>query len=79
MAYEDMLGREIKEDDYVVYYSNIYQVKERLGVPKDNRPGMLSICLVDKSKTTKPVKKYSHDMCIVSKEDVLIWKIKRGY
>lgn len=79
MAYEDMLGREIKEGDYVVYYSNIYQVKSRLGVPREGQAGMLSICLVDKSKTTKAVKKYSHEMCVVSKEDVLIWKIKRGY
>jgi len=73
-----MLGREIQDGDYVVYYSNIYQVLARLGNPRGDY-GLLRILLVDGSKTTKSVKKNSADMCIIDKEDVLIWKLKRGY
>lgn len=78
MSYQDMLGREIGEGDFVVYYSNIYQVLERLGNPQREH-GTLRILLIDGSKTTKSVKKNSGSMCIVDKEDVLLWKLKRGY
>ena len=76
----DMLEREIHKGDYVVLYSNIYQVLDLLGNPRNDRGiGMCRILLVDASKTTKSVKKNSKDMCIIDKEDVLIWKLKRGY
>jgi hypothetical protein len=72
-----MLERQVESGDYVVYYSNIYQVLDLLG---DRRHGTLCrVKLVDPSKTTKSVKKPCSEMCIVDKEDVLIWKIKRGY
>jgi hypothetical protein len=73
-----MLEREIHKGDYVVLYSNIYQVLDLLGSHRRGT-GMCRILLVDQSKTTKSVKKNSKDMCIIDKEDVLIWKIKRGY
>lgn len=78
MSHVDMLEREIHKGDYVVLYSNIYQVMDILGTPR-NGYGLCRILLVDQSKTTKSVKKHSSDMCIIDKEDVLIWKIKRGY
>ncbi len=78
MSHVDMLERPISKGDYVVLYSNIYQVMDILGTPR-NSHGMCRILLVDQSKTTKSVKKSSGDMCIIDKEDVLIWKIKRGY
>jgi len=70
----DLLDRPLSVDDYVVLYNNVYQVKEFIG-----RHGMVRIILLDKSKTTKSVKKHSNAMCKIDKEDVLIWKIKRGY
>jgi hypothetical protein len=69
--HEDILGRPIAAGDYVVYYSNIYQVIELL------KHRCCRIKLVDPSKTTKPVRKSCPEMCVVDKEDVLIWKIKR--
>lgn len=78
MSYQDLLGREIQKDDYVVYYSNIYQVLDRLGTPRGDH-GLVRLLLIDPSKTTKSVKKNSGEMCIIDKEDVLIWKLKRGY
>ena len=81
--HEDMLGRPIKPDDYVVYYSNIYQVIELLGASTGRSArlgtGLVRIKLIDASKTTKSVKKNCHEMCIIDTEDVLIWKLKRGY
>ena len=74
----DLLLRPLSVDDYVVLFNNIYQVRELLGHVY-NGNGLVRIVLVDKSKTTKSVKKNSKDMCIRDKEDVLIWKIKRGY
>lgn len=74
-AHLDIVGRPIAVNDYVVYYSNVYQVSDLLGTPR-NGYGMCRILLVDKSKTTKAVKKPSREMCKIDKEDVLIWKLK---
>jgi hypothetical protein len=73
----DMIGREISVDDFVVFYSNIYQVKA-LGKPNLMGNGYVKILLVDKSKTTKTVSKYSGDICLIDNNDVLIWKLKGG-
>ena len=82
--HEDILGRPIAPDNYVVYYSCIYQVIELLGASTGYRArtggaGLVRIKLVDASKTTKSVKKNSDEMCIIDTEDVLVWKLKRGY
>jgi len=74
----DMIGREINVEDFVVFYSNIYQVKA-LGKPNvNNGRGYVKMILVDKSKTTKTVSKYSSDICIIDKNDVMMWKLKGG-
>ena len=77
MSWHDMLERPLAKDDYVVYYSNIYQVVDLLGPAKVGT--MARILLVDKNKTTKSVKKFCRDMCKIDTEDVIIWKLKRGY
>lgn len=71
MSYQDLLGREVQKGDYVVFYSNIYQVLDRLGIPRGDH-GLLRLLLLDGAETTKSVKKNSHEMCIIDKEDVLI-------
>lgn len=75
----DLLDQHLEVGDYVVLYNNVYQIKEFLGRLNGIGCGMVRIILVDKSKTTKSVKKYSKDMCKIDKEQVLVWKIKRGY
>jgi hypothetical protein len=72
-----MLERPIQKGDYVVSYNNVYEVTDLLG-----KPGVGStvrILLLDKSKTTKSVRRSASECCIIDAEDVLIWKIKRGY
>jgi hypothetical protein len=71
----DIIDREIKIDDYVVFHNNIYKV---LGLGKERHGGVGSvrIMLAKPSKTTRPVVKYSKDLCILHKEDILIWLLK---
>lgn len=71
----DMIDREIKVDDYVVFYSNIYQVKG-LGKARDNGRGSLKMILMDKSNTTRAVTKFSKDVCLVDKDEVVMWMLK---
>lgn len=75
----DMLEQPLAVGDYVVLYNNIYQIKEFLGRLNSLGGGTARIILIDKSKTTKSVKKNTWEMCKIDKEVVLIWKIKRGY
>jgi hypothetical protein len=73
----DIIDREIKVDDYVVFYNNIYKVQS-LGREGTNGAGMVRMILAKPSKTTKPVRKYSKELCILHKEDILIWLLKGG-
>ena len=68
----DIIGRPISLGDFVVFTNNIYIVK---GLPcKPNGSyGMVQIMLAQPSKTTRPQKKYSRDMCLLPKEDAINW------
>lgn len=70
----DLLERPIVVGDYVVSYNNVYQI---LALIEDHNNAKMK--LVDASKTTRPVFRNSKEMCLIDKEDVLIWKLKRGY
>jgi hypothetical protein len=72
----DIMDRELWPGDFVVFYNNIYQVKE---TPLRNGYGMVKIMSIDPSPTTKPVKKYSREMCRLDKDEVLIWLLKQGH
>lgn len=72
---KDIIGREIKVDDFVAFYSNVYQV---LSVPDNGKNNcMVTIILAHKSKTTKKQHKLSTEMCLIPKEDALIWMLTR--
>lgn len=76
MSWLDMLDRDVAKGDYVVYYSNIYQVVDLVGQADHCRA---RIILIDKSKTTRSTIKYCRDMCIIPKEDILVWRLKKDY
>ena len=67
----DMLGREIKTDDYVVSFNLLYRVV--LPVGRQSR-----IMLFHHSRTTKPILRASNQLCLVPKEDVTMWLLKYG-
>ena len=76
----DMIDREIRVDDWVVFYSNLYRVKA-LGLDRNNRygSGMVQIMIWNGGESAKPVKKNSKDMAIIDRNDVLIWLLKKGH
>ena len=72
----DMIDREIRVDDWVVFYSNLYRV-QALGKDRNNGSGMVKIMIWNGGQSAKPVKKHSKDMAIINKDDVLIWLLKK--
>lgn len=76
----DMIDREIKVDDWVVFYSNLYRVKA-LGKDRNNQynSGMVQIMIWNGGESARPVKKNSKDMAIIDRNDVLIWLLKKGH
>ena len=73
----DIIGQEIKVDDYVVFYSNIYQVKA-VGKARANGAGNVRIMIWNGGATAKPVTKFSKDMAVLNKNAVLLWQINTG-
>jgi len=74
----DMIDREIRVDDWVVFYSNLYRVRA-LGKANANGAGTVQIILWSGGITARPVKKHSKDMAIIDRNDVLIWLLKKGH
>ena len=75
----DLIDRELNIDDFVVFHNNIYRVK---GVSKSHPAtgkGYVKIMLINPSKTTKPVSKYSDELCKLNSGEVLCWMLKKDY
>ena len=75
----DIIDQEIKVDDYVVFYSNIYRVKEVGASKYESGNAMVRMKLIDPSPTTKTVRKYSKDICKLDEHAVTMWMLKKGY
>lgn len=73
----DIINREIKVDDFVVFYSNIYQVKS-LGKARDGGRGNVKIMIWNGGTTARPVTKFSKDMAVLDKNHVMLWQIAQG-
>ena len=76
---KDIIGREIAVDDFVVFYSNIYQVKG-LGkeYPKGSGRGTVKLMIWNGGKTARPVMKHSSDIAVLDKNHVLLWMLSQG-
>jgi hypothetical protein len=72
----DMIGRELKVDDFVVFYSNIYRIKS-LGKARDDGRGTVKLMIWNGGSTARPVTKYSKDMALLPMGDVLNWMLKQ--
>lgn len=81
MAYPitDVIDQELKIDDFVVFYSNIYKVKALGETPYASGSGQVRIKLVDASPSTKTVVKHSKDIAKLDQQVVLMWMLKKGY
>ena len=75
----DMIDREIKVEDFVVFYSNIYRVK---ALGKDNnRPngsGQVRLMIWNGGESARPVVKHSKDVAVLDQNQVLMWLLKQG-
>ena len=74
---KDMLGRDLAVGDFVVFYTNLYQVTA-LGSPSPSGHGYTKIMIHPPSKTSKPVRKYSREMVQVPAADVTMHLLKNG-
>ena len=72
-----MLGRELAVGDFVVFYTNLYQVVA-LGAKAISGHGYAKIMIHPPSKTSKPVRKYSREMVQVPAADVTMHLLKNG-
>lgn len=68
----DMMDRPFGREDFVVYYSGIYQVHSVSPAARTAK-----IILVDKQKTTHYVTKAAEKMALLDKNEVLLWMLKR--
>ena len=71
---KDMIGREIKVDDFVVFYSNIYRVKS-LGTAHPSGHGTVRLMIWNGGVSAKPVTKHSSDVALLPMGDVLNWML----
>jgi len=75
----DLIDRELNIGDYVVFHNNIYQVKGLGKVHDKSGKGQVAIMLINPSKTTRPVTKYSNDLCKLDAGEVIFWMLKKDY
>ena len=75
----DLIDRELNIGDFVVFHNNIYSVKGLGKAHPSTGNGMVKIMLINPSKTTRPVTKYSAELCKLDGKDVTFWMLKKGY
>lgn len=75
----DLIDRELSIDDFVVFHNNIYRVKSFGKTHPTSGKGTVQIMLANPSPTTRPVKKYSGDLCKLDQGEVLFWMLKKDY
>lgn len=75
----DIIGRGIAVDDFVVFYSNIYQVKA-LGkeYPSNSGRGVVKLMIWNGGTTARPVNKHSSDIAVLDKNHVLLWMLSQS-
>ena len=73
----DMIDREIRVDDFVVFYSNIYRVKS-LGKAYLDGAGSIKLMIWNGGTTARPVTKFSKDVVVLDQNQVLMWLLKQG-
>lgn len=75
----DLIDRELNIDDFVVFHNNIYRVKGLGKAHPTTGKGQVRIMLVNPSPTTRPVTKYSGDLCKLDSGEVVFWMLKKDY
>ena len=74
----DAIDQELVVGDFVVFYSNIYQVKSVGATKYENGSGMVRMKIVN-NPNAKSVNKHSKDIAKLDQQQVLLWMLKKGY
>lgn len=72
----DIIDRPIQVGDFVAFFGNVYQVRS-FGKVHSNGGASVKIMLVNPSPSTRPVNKYSKEMCLIPAEEMTLWLLKR--
>ena len=77
---KDMLGRDLAVGNFVVFYTNLYQVVSLDAKVISGRGGhgYAKIMIHPPSPSSKPVRKYSREMVQVPAADVTLHLLKNG-
>jgi hypothetical protein len=74
----DVIDLELKVDDFVVFYSNIYKIKAVGTTKYSDGNGMVRMKIVD-NPDAKTVVKHSKAIAKLDQQQVLFWMLKKGY
>jgi hypothetical protein len=72
----DIVGRTINIGDFVYFYGSMYEVKKTFAVANTGY-GRLKLMIYPASKTSKNKDASGRDCCLIPKEDIVIWMLKR--
>lgn len=80
MAY-DIIGREIREGDYVFSGSYMYLVTSTSHPLKTGKfsHGYVIALIHPPSKTSRTKTIYGENCCVIPKEEYLLWILKKGH
>jgi hypothetical protein len=74
----DVVGREIVIGDFVYFYGNMYEVKKTFPVTS-GRYGRLKLMIYPASSTSKNKDASGGDCCLIPKEDIVVWMLKKEH
>jgi len=80
---KDVIGRPIKQGDYVFYYQNIYEVRDVLNnksskTLNSTKHYRVKLFLADPSWSTKVITRQSTETCLLPEKDITLWLLGKG-
>jgi IS1 family transposase len=80
---KDVIGRPIKQGDYVFYYQNIYEVRDVLNnksskTLNSTKHYRVKLFLADPSRSTKVITRQSTETCLLPEKDITLWLLGKG-
>jgi hypothetical protein len=80
---KDVIGRPIKQGDYVFYYQNIYEVRDVLNnksskTLNSTKHYRVKLFLADPSPSSKVITRQSTETCLLPEKDITFWLLGKG-
>ncbi len=74
----DVIDRPIEVGDFVYYYSHLYEVKKMFPVHSSGSGG-LKLMIHPASRTSKNKDATGRECCLIPKEELLLWMLKKEH